>query len=258
MPPSAPPPTPSTPPAVPLVSDAELRAVQRELRRRADAPRPRASIVLSRDEARAALRGKLRHVIRPIRPQPPSLAACEPGSQFYSLHPVESSPGTFDVHGSVGFVRATMGRSSWACPYGRPGSAHAALSPPLGGPGRYLPARAHAVPLLTTGDTPRPIEVAIEGVRVMRVRDITEHEMLLATGISTWTKDGTILKFGACDDEGDGPLAPWRDCPRTPVAAFEAIIRARFGAATWGDNHLVWVLDVRTHIGGTGRDMVPR
>lgn len=97
------------------------------------------TIDFSAEELDAAAAGTLREIRRSLAPQPPSPAETKAAYQTWSFGPAVSreigayslnhydrlpkEPGTFDVGGSVGWVRDRCGVSRWTCPHGLPGDA---------------------------------------------------------------------------------------------------------------------------------------
>lgn len=83
------------------------------------------------------------------------------------------------------------------------------------------------------------ITLDVVSVRVERLHDITDAEAELE-GIGGWSKDGVLFKYGPADAEGDGPIWPWVDCPRTPRDAFERLWTEINGRESWTSNPWVW------------------
>ncbi len=52
-----------------------------------------------------------------------------------------------------------------------------------------------------------------------------------------------VFKYGPSDAEGNGPIWPWQDCPRSPRAAFERLWTEINGRASWERNEYVWCVD---------------
>lgn len=83
------------------------------------------------------------------------------------------------------------------------------------------------------------LSLDVVSVGVERVQDI-DDEGATREGIQWWSKDGALRKYAPADDEGDGPMWPWRDCPRSPREAFERLWTEVYGAPSWAANPWVW------------------
>ena len=83
------------------------------------------------------------------------------------------------------------------------------------------------------------LSLDVASVGVQRLHDITDADAE-REGICGWSKDGVLFKYGPADDEGDGPIWPWRDCPRTPRDAFIRLWAEINGQASWDANPWVW------------------
>jgi hypothetical protein len=82
------------------------------------------------------------------------------------------------------------------------------------------------------------INLSVTSLAVERVQSITD-EGAMREGMIGWTKDGALYKYAPPDGEGDGPMWPWVDCPRTPRDAFERLWGEINGRESWEAN--VWV-----------------
>jgi hypothetical protein len=152
-----------------------------------------------------------------------------------------------------------------ACPYGAPGGRlvvreNYRITSPWDG--RKVP--KVPVPIHYEADGPAPeafgnlrpsiflprwasrLTLAVTGVRVERLHDITEADAR-AEGLSTVTKDGgRTWKFGISDRDGlpgtDDDGWPWTDWDRDPCKAFATLWRRINGAKSWTANPWVWVV----------------
>jgi len=88
------------------------------------------------------------------------------------------------------------------------------------------------------------IFLRVTGVRVERLQDITP-EGVVAEGIQSFTKDGTLYKYAVADEEGDYPAQKWSDCARTPAEAFERLWDGTYAKRgySWEDNPWVFVVE---------------
>ena len=233
-------------------------------------------ILFSAPMVRAILAGHKSVTRRLVKPQPPTEAEAEnAGCQYFSLSPrvarsvkvyfsgqYESLPketGVFEVHGSVGYVRDRCGKTEWTCPYGIPGDRlwvretwRADSSHDPEDTIYRADLRDDWVAEMGSSVTWRPsifmprvrsrITLEVSGVRVERLHAITDDEAV-REGVQWWSKDGTLRKYAPADDEGDGPMWPWRDCPRSPREAFERLWCEINGRASWDANPYVWVVE---------------
>lgn len=83
------------------------------------------------------------------------------------------------------------------------------------------------------------LSLDVVSVGVERLHDIADEDAM-REGIGGWSKDGALFKYAPADDEGDGPMWPWRDCPRTPRDAFARLWSEVYGAESWAANPWVW------------------
>lgn len=83
------------------------------------------------------------------------------------------------------------------------------------------------------------LSLDVVSVSVERLHDITDEDAT-REGIQWWSKDGTLRKYAPADDEGDGPMWPWRDCPRSPRDAFARLWSEVYGAPSWAASPWVW------------------
>jgi len=83
------------------------------------------------------------------------------------------------------------------------------------------------------------LSLDVVSVGVERLHDI-DDEGATREGIRWWSKDGALRKYAPADDEGDGPMWPWRDCPRSPREAFERLWTEVYGPGAWAANPWVW------------------
>lgn len=87
------------------------------------------------------------------------------------------------------------------------------------------------------------LRLEVTDVRMARLRDLAEADVL-ALGIRSWSKDGSLYKYAPADAEGDGPCWAWADCPRTARAALARLWRETAGAAVGQANPWVWFVAV--------------
>lgn len=88
------------------------------------------------------------------------------------------------------------------------------------------------------------LSLDVVSVGVERLHDI-DDEGATCEGIRWWSKDGSLRKYAPADDEGDGPMWPWRDCPRSPRDAFERLWTEINGASSWSANPWVWRVEFK-------------
>ena len=93
------------------------------------------------------------------------------------------------------------------------------------------------------------LSLDVVSVGVERVQDI-DDEGATREGIQWWSKDGALRKHAPADDEGDGPMWPWRDCPRSPRDAFARLWSEVYGASSWAMNPWVWRVEFTRVEGG--------
>jgi len=93
------------------------------------------------------------------------------------------------------------------------------------------------------------LSLDVVSVGVERLHDI-DDEGATREGIQWWSKDGALRKYAPADDEGDGPMWPWRDCPRSPREAFERLWTEVYGAPSWAMNPWVWRVEFTRVEGG--------
>ena len=93
------------------------------------------------------------------------------------------------------------------------------------------------------------LSLDVVSVGVERLHDI-DDEGATREGIQWWSKDGALRKYAPADDEGDGPMWPWRDCPRSPREAFERLWTEVYGPGAWDTNPWVWRVEFTRVEGG--------
>ena len=93
------------------------------------------------------------------------------------------------------------------------------------------------------------LSLDVVSVGVERLHDI-DDEGATREGIQWWSKDGALRKYAPADDEGDGPMWPWRDCPRSPRDAFARLWSEVYGAGAWTANPWVWRVEFSRVEGG--------
>lgn len=91
------------------------------------------------------------------------------------------------------------------------------------------------------------IFLRVKSVRVERLQAITEEECE-REGIRAWTKDGMLYKYAPADEEGDYPIWPWSDTPRSPTKAMRRLWDSTIKPADretygWEANPWVWVIE---------------
>lgn len=97
-----------------------------------------------------------------------------------------------------------------------------------------------------------PKEAARIFLRVISVRaewlqDITDKQ-IENEGIRAWSKDGKLYKYAPADREGDAPIWPWTECPRTPKDSVKRLWNGTIKPADlplyrWEANPWVWVTE---------------
>ena len=93
------------------------------------------------------------------------------------------------------------------------------------------------------------LSLDVVSVGVERLHDI-DDEGATREGIQWWSKDGALRKYAPADDEGDGPMWPWRDCPRSPREAFERLWTEVYGPGAPDTNPWVWRVEFTRVEGG--------
>lgn len=85
--------------------------------------------------------------------------------------------------------------------------------------------------------------LTVKAIKPERLQDISE-ENCYAEGITWFSKDKQLIKYAPADFEGDGPIWPWSDCPKTPAEAYHKYwdeLNAERGYI-WSENPVVWVI----------------
>jgi hypothetical protein len=90
----------------------------------------------------------------------------------------------------------------------------------------------------------------VVSVRVERLQEISEADAL-AEGIRSFTKDGRLLKYWACDPAEDLPndkhplWCAWQCMPKDPRKAFRALWESIHEPGSWNANPWLWVVEFR-------------
>lgn len=84
----------------------------------------------------------------------------------------------------------------------------------------------------------------ITDVRVQRLNGISEEDAR-AEGIQSFTKDGSLFKYWACDP-CDGPLkSEWSSLPYSARDAFASLWNFINGPDAWGQNPWVFAISLK-------------
>lgn len=79
-------------------------------------------------------------------------------------------------------------------------------------------------------------------VRAQRIQEVSEEDAI-AEGIRSWTKDGSLYKFGTIEP-GDPGATPWQDMERTARDAFAALW-GHLHPESWERNDWAWAYTFR-------------
>jgi hypothetical protein len=90
------------------------------------------------------------------------------------------------------------------------------------------------------------LDLDVTGIRCEWLQDISEADAL-AEGLSWWSKDGTLRKYGLGERHVSGELdfvTPWAEMERTPQAAFAKLWDSINGKrAPWASNPMVYPIE---------------
>jgi hypothetical protein len=236
-------------------------------------------ILFSGPLVRAILSGAKTQTRRLVKPQPAPNSPYDGGTSWV-FRPKE---GVHIPVGTVGHLTVAE-KMGLRCPYGVPGDrlwvretwgqatstdGFGCVAYAAGGPARVMLCEDHGEgdPYALAGEATgliappakwRPsihmprwasrITLEVTDVRVERLQAITEEDAR-AEGLSEWSKDGRLTKYGMADRDGlpgtDNTGWPWDQWDKDPRVAFARLWDRVYAAAPWHQDPWVWVVSFK-------------